>query len=835
MALATVATHTSGGEHVVITFGDFTVEETQKALQDAALDMDQQQDTSVEKPIQSSTAQKSWAEALGAPKPKPTTPWGAATAGANGVEATKTQEPTKPLPFEEAIQETLLSLEVAAPAKEMKKRGLVNQGNTCFQNVIMQSVLACPPFLNLLEEISSVSAPTSELLATTSTFKAWRHMVAFTREFEEPTLAQRKNQAAASVDAAFESAQAFDDEWAEVGKRGKSSVLRQNPVDTIRSPINWLFKGALRSELKMNGKKQSSITVEPFHCLHLNLDYEAQDSSFVTGTNGMTKPLSTPITIEEMIRKSFAIEVIEDINQVPTMKKFTTVESLPVVLTLSVKRFTYHPEQGPVKLQQFVKYPPFLEFPTQFMSPTCRAENGMDVPGVASGSGPGFSTPPMYELFAVVSHLGKFVVGGHYTCVCRDNKDQWFRYDDEHVTSISEATALAENAYLLFCTLPLVFDNLLEDNYTARAFITDAEDTVRYNDTAGTSFTVLSPSAFKIHTKMLVEKSLEAQQFPKDIALVHWAESGQQQDIEAREELSPEQSSFATDPLLLIGIKTAVVASFPRRQAIRETWANPSLLPHGVKVLFLGCKPNVTDFQSDQDRDRIVQALAKERAMYRDLLTKELECTDSYEQLSDKVKSFMHLAAAEFPHTKYVMLADDDIYLRVDKLAEYLRGEAPRERAYFGEVWALKFAHKQMPVRDHFSKYHLPKDQYPLSTLLPYASGPHYVVSMDCVRFIAKNSWRLRSMNGLEDVSTGLWLLQLQVHAAHVRDFSSIRQSAGCDDTFVSFADLSTLGIRSVHANLNNKRNFCHNFHPVKWQRYANILPTAVEMLQNSS
>jgi len=120
------------------------------------------------------------------------------------------------------------------------------------------------------------------------------------------------------------------------------------------------------------------------------------------------------------------------------------------VLTLSVKRFTYHPEQGPVKLQQFVKYPPFLEFPTQYMSTTCRAENGMDVPGVASISGAGFSTPPMYELFAVVSHLGKFVVGGHYTCVCRDNKDQWFRYDDEHVTSVSEATALSETAYLLF-------------------------------------------------------------------------------------------------------------------------------------------------------------------------------------------------------------------------------------------------------------------------------------------------------------------------------------------------------------------------------------------------
>ncbi|DAZ99608.1 TPA: hypothetical protein N0F65_001436 [Lagenidium giganteum] len=404
-----------------------------------------------------------------------------------------------PVPFEQAIQQALADLDIHAPAQEMKKRGLVNQGNTCFQNSIMQSVLACPPFLNLLVEVSSQVAGNEELLATSDRFKAWRHMIAFTREFEEPTL----NQSTSCVDmgkipkpikisgyfmdvlGAFQksrgeqedalefleffldylhseyeksglelpkvcerqtrplasSAQTsepfFDggDEWAEVGKKGKSSVMRQNPVDVIRSPINLLFKGSFRSELKQNGRKQSSITIEPFHCLHLNLELEQEQGFTAGGAKSSGKTWSPSII--DMIKKSLAVEVIEGINPSQTLKRYMSIESLPVVLTLHIKRFTYHPEQGPVKLSQTVRYPPKLDFPTYLLSPSCKAEFGG-------------KNPPTYELFAVVSHHGKFVVGGHYTAVCRDNKDQWFHFDDEHVSSISEAAARKEEAYLLF-------------------------------------------------------------------------------------------------------------------------------------------------------------------------------------------------------------------------------------------------------------------------------------------------------------------------------------------------------------------------------------------------
>ncbi|KAG2947256.1 hypothetical protein PC117_g6956 [Phytophthora cactorum] len=323
---------------------------------------------------------------------------------------------------------------------------------------------------------------------------------------------------------------------------------------------------------------------------------------------------------------------------------------------------------------------------------------------------------------------------------------------------------------------PIIFQLLPEGNYTTVAYITDKSGKARYHTTEGVTFTVLDSSAFNQRFGELAERSRTEQHFPKDIHLLQWAEQEQQVEIEDKVDdnivLPRSRGSQSSSPMLVVGVKTAVVTNFSRRQAIRDTWANPATLPHDVKVLFLGCEPNLTEFKNERDRRRVLQAITKERAGYRDLLTEELECTDTYRGLADKVKSFMHLAAAEFPHARFITIADDDIYLKIDQLAENLR-KTTRPWLYFGEVWAEMFANRQRPIRDNESQYHLPNDQYPMRELIPYVVGPHVVVSMEGVRFISNNYWRLRSMNGLDDVSLGFWLRITQMDAQHAPEFSS--------------------------------------------------------------
>ncbi|KAI1492552.1 hypothetical protein F5X96DRAFT_373059 [Biscogniauxia mediterranea] len=103
------------------------------------------------------------------------------------------------------------------------------------------------------------------------------------------------------------------------------------------------------------------------------------------------------------------------------------IESLPPVLILHLKRFQFDAEgTGTVKIWKKVGYPLELEIPKEILSRHKR--------NALTAEGAGF---PKYRLIAAVYHHGKNASGGHYTVdLRRQDGREWIRLDDTVIRRI---------------------------------------------------------------------------------------------------------------------------------------------------------------------------------------------------------------------------------------------------------------------------------------------------------------------------------------------------------------------------------------------------------------
>ncbi|GER34498.1 ubiquitin carboxyl-terminal hydrolase [Striga asiatica] len=109
-------------------------------------------------------------------------------------------------------------------------------------------------------------------------------------------------------------------------------------------------------------------------------------------------------------------------------KKKLTVLEAPNILTIVLKRFRAGNLE---KLNKHVKFPEVLNL-SPYMS-------GMN------------DKCPMYQLYAVVVHLGtNAAYSGHYVSYVRDLQGDWFKIDDSLVSHVDLETVLSVEAYILF-------------------------------------------------------------------------------------------------------------------------------------------------------------------------------------------------------------------------------------------------------------------------------------------------------------------------------------------------------------------------------------------------
>ncbi|XP_072999415.1 probable beta-1,3-galactosyltransferase 14 isoform X1 [Typha latifolia] len=212
--------------------------------------------------------------------------------------------------------------------------------------------------------------------------------------------------------------------------------------------------------------------------------------------------------------------------------------------------------------------------------------------------------------------------------------------------------------------------------------------------------------------------------------------------------------------MAFVGIQTGF-GSTGRRRSLRETWlpsdrqglarlVRSTLLrleeATGLAFRFVIGKTN--------DKSKMA-ALRSEVEEYDDFMLLDIE--EEYSKLPYKTLAFFKAAYALFDSEFYVK-ADDDIYLRPDRLSLLLAEERSHPQTYIGCM-------KKGPVfTDPKLKWYEPLSYLLGKEYFLHAYGPIYALSADVVASLValrNNSFRMFSN---EDVTIGAWMLAMNVN-----------------------------------------------------------------------
>ncbi|KAJ5562251.1 hypothetical protein N7461_001012 [Penicillium sp. DV-2018c] len=349
----------------------------------------------------------------------------------------------------------------------LEPRGLVNTGNMCYMNSVLQILVSCTPFYQFLDHLGRRAAHTfnSDLPlidAMIMFMKEFRVIDAATSEDQlrlrlKPNELEQYGEAfvpdfvyemvrqlprfrdmrrghqqdaqeflgflleemheecarAEKHTAAKEDSKDSDvNGWLEVGHKQKAAVTQLSGSLSAESPVTRIFGGKLRSEFKVPGNK-TSVTLEPYQPLQLDIG-SPDVNNILDALKGLTKP--------ESIQGDFNSSRGPNV----TATKQIFIETLPPVLILHLKRFQYDAATGATqKIWKKIGYPLDLELPREVFP--AHQRNAMATQG----------GPPKYRLMGVIYHHGKNASGGHYTVdVRRQEGLEWIRLDDTVIRRI---------------------------------------------------------------------------------------------------------------------------------------------------------------------------------------------------------------------------------------------------------------------------------------------------------------------------------------------------------------------------------------------------------------
>lgn len=204
------------------------------------------------------------------------------------------------------------------------------------------------------------------------------------------------------------------------------------------------------------------------------------------------------------------------------------------------------------------------------------------------------------------------------------------------------------------------------------------------------------------------------------------------------------------DVYLLMVIKS-VATQHDRREVIRKTWGKEQVVGgKRVKTLFLLGKP-----LNEAERANHQKLVEYEDHIYGDIL--QWDFLDSFFNLTLKETHFLKWFHLYCAGVRYVFKGDDDVFVNVKNIVEYLEGSGQETNLFVGDV-----IFNARPIRRKENKYYVPEALYNKNAYPPYAGGGGFLMDGALAR---KLHWVAGTLElfPIDDVFLGMCLEALQV------------------------------------------------------------------------
>lgn len=210
----------------------------------------------------------------------------------------------------------------------------------------------------------------------------------------------------------------------------------------------------------------------------------------------------------------------------------------------------------------------------------------------------------------------------------------------------------------------------------------------------------------------------------------------------------PEKCSGETYLLMVI---KSVATQHDRREVIRKTWGKERVVNgKRVKTLFLLGTPS-----NEAERANHQKLVAYEDHIYGDIL--QWDFLDSFFNLTLKETHFLKWFHTYCPRVRYVFKGDDDVFVSVENIFEFLDSRSYDKNLFVGDV-----IFNAKPIRNKDNKYYIPQAMYNKTYYPPYAGGGGFLMDGTLVRRLHYASETLE-LYPIDDVFLGMCLEVLQV------------------------------------------------------------------------